>query len=535
MAISSNIILPAFALSRNPYQIQLSTPDAITTAGVRAQKDILVTSQPDDDDEITFTWSWQGVDYSATLTFKDSPNADNYEIQTDTSDAAYIENEVIPAFLGHPDLAEFFEFELYFPDPAYGFTIRAREQYTGDLNLAVSETGYPITEDSSTAGVDEVRPADYMASVWLFIGSAHNTPESEMIRIGELELFPDDQNLANLDLSGLMDAHFTEPEIPTDTAGAPVLCTEITRPFWILYGQKYGSPQSRRKQFLINEKYAIKGGFRLDDFAAIDCIDWVENNFLTHRTTREIFADQVDWLFWHNRDKNILGYDVGWRANIFFDDGTQTADNLHVDTGSALVFGKTYQFRADLVGSGIKAIADGLGKTVHHYDIYMIIKDPDSASINSISNTVRFIIREPDALGFVLEYENSLGAIESWAMLGNRALAGQITAEKYRTGYVPNPLSAIIQELQSYNEQDQPIIEMNTGPMSQTDARAFPDFMRSRHKWIRSGSHRVPVQIADSKYLVDGQNIESDFTRNQKFSLALPPSKSVSNLTEFWK
>lgn len=540
MAIELRNFIPSSVLSRNQIPAVFDCPDVINTEGAQESITVNMNFNPQNDDVLEFEWSYNGVTYTATFTFKDSPDADLYEIETGTTNSSYILYTVIPGLLSHPDLFEFFDFELWEDAPSEGFTLTARSQYTGPLSLQITIEGNPIATESTTTGVAPVIETDYLASVWLNISPAYNSELWDYQRIGELELFPDNDNRADIDLAGLLDAHFTTPETPTDTTGAAVVCTELTRKFYLAFGQKFGDPVERKKQFISGPYTVCKGGVRHLDFPDYDLGD----EFLTIRTVRYVDAEQKDWLVWHHQYKGSM-WDVALRADIYYTDGAQSSQNLWVDTGQTMQFGYTYQMQAGLVESGIKAIADGVSKTVAYYDLYLVAKDPGSASIEAVTNAgykVRFIIKSPDSLTVYFLYENTVGGHESWAMIGSRVYKGSKTSNEYRRPLLANKESditpanaaATFQELISFNEQDQPALQFNTGPMSQTDALAFPDFLRSRHKYIKVGSDWVPFRIPDTEYQVDQENIQADYTREQTFTALLAPSKGVSNLKSLW-
>ena len=100
---------PALALSRNQIPFVFDCPDAITTAGVAESIQAKMAYNPAADQILAFAWTWAGVDYTASFTFKAVPDGDLYEIETGTADLIYIDGEIVPGLLSNPDLAQFFK------------------------------------------------------------------------------------------------------------------------------------------------------------------------------------------------------------------------------------------------------------------------------------------------------------------------------------------------------------------------------------------------------------------------------------------
>lgn len=516
-------------LSRNQIAFRFNCPDVVTTAEVKEYRWAIISEAIENDDTLTIEWSYDGTDYSIQFTFKDSPDAANYEIESnDTApDEDYILNTLIPGLLSHPDISEFFDIRVE-EDTFYGFRMVSR--VSGPVSLTFTASGFTPTE-VGVSGVAEVRETDYLASVWVYMANAHNSNLLDFTKIGELELYPDSDNKADIDVADIIDSFFSNPETPTDTVNNPVLCTELAREFFLLYGQKFGDPVERKKQGRTDIYTVIKGGMRHNEFVA-DIGSLIPNatkwRYLTIRSRREVEADQKDWLFFHTGPHEISSAQLDWE--IFFTDGsTQTGQGW---TNQTLTPNKTYQTPAGFTQRGLNIVALQLAKTAYKYTI-QILGTADGDDVSTEKAT--FYIMSPDHLATVFQYENTLGGIESWRMVGNRTLTGSKSSQPYRRP-LPPLSTAGYQELMSYNEEDTPAITFNTGPMSQSDALAFRDFLRSRHKWLlTTDGDRIPFRITDTDYALDSENLEADYTRNFEFKAILAPSKGISLEREVWK
>ncbi len=529
MAINfNNTPLPIY-FSRNQVAFRLDCSDVINTAGVQESRAAIISSELANDDTLTITWSHESIDYSAAFTFKTSPNAENFEILANTGSPPsqdYIINTLIPGLLSHPDIAQFFDARVE-EDTFFGFRLISR--VGGPITLAFAINGFTASE-LSTAGVLEVRETDYLATAWVYMANEHNSTLSDFTKIGELELYPAANNLASIDISEILDSFFTAPEIPTSTTNALVECTEINREFFLLIGQKFGDPVARKKQVRSDVLRVLKGGVRHPEFLEETnelTLPPYNGKYLTLRTTREVAADQLDWLFICPHKDDTEG---AVQVQLFYTDYSTTTQLLW--GGQTVERFKTYQFAAGFTQAGIKAIADGEGKTCYKYTLQF----GEDAGILFIprSELATFYVMPDDHLATVMHYENTLGGVESWQFIGNRFLAGSKSSQSYRTP-LEDFATVDFQELSSYNEEDTPQLVFNTGPMSQSDALAFRDFLRSRHKWlIIPEGDRLPFRIADTNYRLDSENMDSDFSRNFEFTAILAPAKGVSRSNEPW-
>jgi hypothetical protein len=527
MAITLENTPLALYLSRNQCGFQFNCADVINTAAVIERRFMIISSSIVEDDTLTITWSHDSLDYSVAFTFKNAPGADLFEIITSagaSSAEQYVLNALIPGLLSHPDIADFFHVSLE-EDTFFGF--RLTSKVAGPISLAFAAVGF-TTAEAGTAGVAEIRESDYMASAWIYVANAQDSDLKDFTKIGEIELYPAADNLADIDVGEILDSFFTDSETPTATNNAPVLCAAIKREFFVLFGQKFGEPLERKKQSRTPILPVIKGGMRHSQFvdaSEIPATSVVDGRALTLRLSREVDENQNDWIFVNLAARTTNGT---LRAVISYTDGT--SETVTLWTGGNMSALETYQFSAGFKQIGIKLIADNAGKSCYKYTL--TLRQGTGARL---AETCTFYVMPDDALATVMQYENTLGAIESWRFVGNRILRGSKSSQEYRRP-LQNLAGAEFQELLSFNEQDMPRITFNTGPMSQSDALAFRDFLRSRHKWLLAdGEYRIPFRIADTNYQLDSENMDADYTRNFEFTAILAPSKGVSSANEPWQ
>ena len=526
MAITLNNTPLGIYLSRNQAVFQLLCGDAIDTAAVREHRWRVISAAIPEDDTLTIAWSFDDVDYSVVFTFKDAPDAALYEIISNGTapDQVYIEDSLIPGLLTHPDISEFFDIAVE-EDTLFGFRLTSR--VSGPITLTITADDF-ATSGGATSGVVGVREPNYLASAWLYVSNAHISELDEYTKLGEFELYPDAANLADIDVSQLLDDFFTEPETPTATTNAPVLCTKITRNFYLLYGQKFGNTVARKKQTRTDIFTVLKGGMTNSEFInfgprlSFNNTGW---RFLSLRREREVSEAQKDWLFIHTGSVRLRSVSMG--AEIFYTDGTTNAGNIWA--GQAFEKNMTYQMSVGFTETGIKAAAISAGKTCYKYTLQV----GGIGSFSAVSLKTTFRVALPDYLEVIVEYENSLGGIESWRMTGERALAGGITAEQYRRTLGATP-DAGFQQLLSFNEQDQATLSINTGPLSRTDALAYRDLLRARHKWIVKGTARIPFRTDPQSYAVDQETADADHSRAFTFQAILAPEKSISIDDPVW-
>jgi len=524
MAITLNNTPLSLYLSRNQAVFRFLCPDAIATAGVQESRFAIISAAIPQDDTLTIAWSFDSVDYSVEFTFKNSPDADLYEIESNGTapDSAYIEDTLIPGLLSHPDISQFFDIDVE-QDTFFGFRLTSR--VSGPISLTVVADDFTLTA-GGTAGVAESREPDYLASAWLYVAPQHNSDLDEFTKLGEFELYPDADGLTDIDVQQLLDDFFTTPETPTATADAPVLCTELLRRFYLLYGQKFGDPVARKKQTRTDIFEVAKGGMTNSEFIGANggfFKNPIRSRTLSLRLRREAGQDQEDWIFFYF---SAATTDLRLRCVLHYTDGTTQTEFLW--QGEDLDSGNIYQCAAGFTQAGVKALADTAEKRCYKY-----ILTVGAGDFAPAIQPVTFYVMPYDHLEVIIEFENSLGAIESWRMTGQRSLSGNITAEQYRRALPATP-DAEFQQLLSFNEQDQPIINITTGMLSKSDALAYRDLLKSRHKWIRKGTARIPFRTDPQPYDVDRESLEADYSRSYTFQAILAPERSVSAVDPVW-
>lgn len=518
--------------SRNAVPVTLDLSDYVTTPGVLTERRLLFPGATEAGDSFTISWTVDGVDYEVTVTVASPADAEEYEM-IPGSGSNYAQ-QVVNLLRSIPLIWQFFD--VYFAQQAdpdrFGFGLRARQP--GDIDLGTTSSGFTWVVPLNTTGALPVVKTDYLGSLWVAIAPEHDTARHNFIRLGEMEVLPDAHGVAHLDVSEILDAFFEQPEQPTSTTGEPVLCTAIQRPFHLMAGHKWGDPLERRVQVETSVLNVIKGGLSPHDFASLSsgAITYANAHFLTLRTQRDIDASQLDWLYYYGM---TLGptTELALEAAIVYTDGTTATPYLWDTTD--VQSGKVYQLAAGYTASGVQAIAEAAEKRVRSYSLRLWSRSTETPDRTLLRGPVTFHLLQPDYLSVHMEYENTLGAIEGWLMRGVRAYTGRTGHSPYRvlrTRPADSEGAAAVsfQELLSYNERDELSLTLSTGPMSRSEAHAFRDFLRTRHRWLRIGTHRIPVYIDPGTYQLDRETLDADYTREHTFQATLPPSLGVSDI-----
>jgi len=501
--------------SRNAAEITFGTPDKVITAGANFSIIMSFNTFPTTGGEtLVFSFQKNGVTYARTFTFRVTPNAELYEIARYTGSGveAFMQT-VINGFLSDPAIAENFTFSVSFVDPVWGINIFAQFQSAAAPTLVA--TGFTRSLILVTTGAVGVNEAWYRFSAWLYIGKSATSSESNSFKTGEMELDCTPDQVVELDIQSYLDAYLSDPEVPTNTIGAFILCTQINRPAFLLFGQKWSSPYERQKQFKTPTFRVLKGGLGSDTFAAQkgNLGTYLSESFLTIRTDRRMALTKTkDWLFYHCNA--TATYRV--RVKMYRDIGIQP---LTITAFTApMTAGQTYQFRSDtqaMIDAGFPT--SGLYK----YEVWLA----PAEGITEITDRITYFIDE-DYLDVIFEYENSLGAIEQWKMNGERDQISTASKSIYTKAL---PFNAAVGDttLHSYNERTSTALQVSTGPLTAAGALAFPDFLRSRHVWLIRGTLRIRVLIPGGEALAKSWNLSGNHARVGKFTANLPVMKNV--------
>lgn len=507
--------LPIF-LSRNVAEIGFSTPDKFTAVGAKHVRRMIFTDYPTDEgDTLKLAWSNGGVNYERTFTFKTTPDINQYHILKYSGSGLPIWLQALAyGVVGDPDVARDWAVSVYNNNPNYGLQFHAQFEDAGTLEITA--TGFNVTSSTITAGVVGVSRAEYRLSVFLRVGMFNDSDDDEMLRSKEIELDSDNSAKARLDIQPYLDAYLAQHEPPTATTGAFVICELINRPAYIIYGQKWNTPYERQRQYKSIIFRVLKGGVEDSLFATIrdnsSLATELSAKFLTLRSVRKIdFATQDDWLFF--LAKGTIG-NCALRMKMYKTDGTTNTVTIFQ---SKLIVNQTYQFYAGA------SIIPPDNPTVYKYDLWLT--DSDQVLVQ-LTEPVTFI-NDSNYLDLIFEYENSLGAIESWRFTGEHAQLADVTKQTYET---PLPFGApsTATRLKSYDELIGQSLECSTGPMTAEEAVAYADFLRSRYQWLRRGAVRIPVRITGGKAVPANKNLSADYARSGKFIAEVGLSANVS-------
>jgi hypothetical protein len=304
---------------------------------------------------------------------------------------------------------------------------------------------------------------------------------------------------------------------PLPGSSTPVECTEVNRPAYLLFGQKWGDPVERQKNFKSDIFRVIKGGLNPRDFAAEkdDLPEWLHGRFLTNRYERVVQPKQNDYLYWVCNEK-LTGVKV--MCQVIFPAGP--AITAPEATLASTDIGRTYKIK--VVPNDWYGLFAADSEVVR-FNVWLA-KSDDTPITEKVSYRI-----EEHFLDQVFEYENSQGVIESWKFRGERSVGHEITKALYRTE-LEFDADVEATELQSYNERDNMTMACSTGPLVKSESKAFPDFLRSRYVWLLKDNKgtKVRVRIPEGKHLAESWNLSGNHQRGGEFTVELGESRNVS-------
>lgn len=507
MAVSIIHNLLPVHFSQNAVEVRFSTPDKVVSAGAKNRCLIIFSSYPTTSgDTLVVEYVKDGDTYTRTFTFEASPDADAYEIPiypgSGLVDWLY---QVVAGLQADPNLATDWIVGLWDDNPIYGVLLQA--QFEDDTNITFAPTGFSLTTSYPTSGSVGEAEENYRLSVWLYLGRNSGTVSTAFDRSPEIELDADQDNKVELNLQGYLADMLYDYE-PIPTSSAPVECTAVNRPAYLLFGQKWGDPIERNKNYKSEIFRVIKGGLNPRIFAEEkdDLPGWLNQRFLTNRYERVVQPKQSDYLYWLCNEKLT---NVKVMGEVIFPVGPSIASQE--ETIAATEIGRTYKLK---VAPNSWYILFANDDQVVRFNVWLAKSDN-----TPITQKVVYQL-DKNYLDCIFEYENSLGVIESWKFRGERSIGHKISKSLYRTKL---PFSAEAQdtEQKSYNERSEMTMKITTGPLSLSESKAFSDFLRSRYIWLVHSDGKFRVRIPQGKHIAESWNLRGNHARGGEFTVEL--------------
>lgn len=289
-------------------------------------------------------------------------------------------------------------------------------------------------------------------TAWLYVGKMAETT-TDYYRTGEIEGDPDPQKKVRIDFQEYADAILHTVEQPTDYYFQLVQCTNINRPAYILYGQKWGEIPERKKQFRSPIFRIQKGGMEPREFAAkkTTLATHFKTNFLTLRTNRLIGRTQQDWITWMAPEDatsvKLMAQPIG---NI-------AISPITIWTEGAVKGGRAYHFRSD---AGIFTPYT-IPATIYFYEVWLTYT---LAGGGETTNKVRYTISD-NYMNQAFQFENTYGAIEGICFTGDFNLGASVSKQAYTTQpkFNAKPTDST---RHTYGELVSKIITLSTGALS---------------------------------------------------------------------
>lgn len=417
------------SLVKNFMPIEITTDNYITTPGVAASLTLLFTVRAVATDTLRITVD--GTNYTFTAAATDTETG----LWMPVGGALSLTNWVIAlvAALNQNDFLSNYYWVEYVATNKVKFTARN----TGaTYSLTHSKTGtITYSQDAITAGVTEVKNANFETVLQVFLQKTYNTAQAvnSFDLIGEFRLTPNSASETVFYIQSLIERWFNPTEKPALTAfTTPTQLSEYVKYYFFQYGERYGSPADQKAFYREDNLVVLNGGISLKDYGNIQFLQGIligeaYGRFLTWRpSVRYITPTQHEVLYYcYTREE--IAITVKLKVYGFDGDELVMASNNFLTIDPARKYSvRAIPVRFSLVSTYV--ITQGLDPdNVMKYEIYIHHPDDDQ-----ISEVLTFVL---DRRSYLYSYEymfkNSYGVYEFIVFHGRKAKSAAILRDQY--------------------------------------------------------------------------------------------------------
>ena len=527
--ITATISPPALSLSRNQIPLRLNAPDANTTAGTLGVYTEVWGDNVDDTDTQQYTWSYDGIDYDITYTFAVDNDPEAYEIEAFIGSGIvsfrnWINTNLIPGLLAHPDFNQFFTVERYEDDTLSGIRIRAREPYYAALAFAGTPTGYSTIE-SYTEGTAAEAATNYAARIFVSIAPLATSEAQDYLRLPEFQGYPNADGEIDIDLQPLIAPYFRDTDLPAlPDADQITLLNSSPRALRIEYGQQSGDPLTRSPITAITTAKVLQGGVATHDWVDIRSAlgTWFSNagamRLLTNRKTQRIYPGQPQHLHWYQSAAVPAGLKVGVTRKT--PSSTPTSFITAGDTPT--------QYRNHRVPVGLSSHSGTPFTDAIEYEVFLATSVDLEITDHSERITYKVMPR-PTALT-IIEYQNQWGVPETIALPWNMQRIEEIEKSTYER---TRPLNYALTDRAQITlaEQLTDTFELSINSNDKIDGPHIPEIILSPDTYIIiDGTTRIPCTIEPGSINQEARNRRGQQFPSQKLTITLERQISWSRI-----
>lgn len=478
LTITNQSEIPEYALVRNPLFYKVNSDAYIQTSGSKASNEFTFTSNPSNNDTLTF--DIPNIGASIVFTFKTTPDDSGVQLPLGTHTSTTYINTLVTELQKNYILSKYY-------NAANGgtskITFTAKENgELYDIDLTSS-----LGTESATGGNNDVYRKNFAIGCKIFFLDGVD-PQF----ILEVPSVPDDDGDISLNIAPYLLPQLNEPDIPIFNDNQIRILTNHVVSYQLQFFERYGDPPN---EFQLQNVYGkvIRGGISL--YSQEDIQDIVTDYFAAGRwmsfqgNERYITEDQhiyVNWMNWTDFDQefNLI-------VQVFYTDGTDRTITRF--TNEVIDIGQIAQ-----IPMGFEQLALELlepEKTPHHYTCQLL----RSSNFTEVAETLTFYIEDNHFNEVFFFYEGSLGTMEVFRAIGEKSYDLKSEKEEIRN-ILQVDFNSRTRMLQSFNHEMSESVKVSSGGMDKAQLIAFKELLVSQTVLIAKDGKYRSVEIDANNY-----------------------------------
>ncbi|MBO3270745.1 SprB repeat-containing protein [Hymenobacter defluvii] len=301
----------------------------------------------------------------------------------------------------------------------------------------------------------------------------------------------------------LLDAYL-DYHVPAVGQAAITQATPLFRRFYLKYAENYGEPVVRDATTVLTQNFVLRGG--LSRYEAVtrtyqDSYRPLVRPFLTWQPNdKAVYQDQPEFLY-YLVDSSVTDFE--WRLRVRYDD--DSTQERTVATQEAVQRFEVYCLPAGFAQLGL---ADSEERHVVGWDLWV-----SSTAGAAQTETRRYQLdRRPVRQCRYLVHANSLGGMDTVAMVGEGQLDAEVAGEEVERSPVPFPDPLLGDQL-VLDRTLRPVLKLAGGVCdnSREWLATLQELLLSRRVLLLTGPRWQPVTVKAQTTTIrkDGENVQT--------------------------
>lgn len=306
---------------------------------------------------------------------------------------------------------------------------------------------------------------------------------------------PDKEGYALVDVANILDAklEFYTPNINLNKVH---VCKKQAGQFKLRY-YLADSTGILSDQYETDAYYVYKGGVSKQDYD--NSATYLNTELVTnrrplhfHQTQERVRVDEPRWLYFIYTEQSLQATELV--VHCFISLNGIVIDEETLATTQYLIM-QQYQLYCMPVGFtqlGIDLNASDADE-VYKYTVYLEDEDP----LNLVGVTF-YIDRRPFYDVQYLLYRNSLGALETQALLGEKEFGMQISGERTESLALPEMMGDVLMQTEMLDAKNihNAVVKANTGWITRDTLLRLKDLLLNRQTYIQYGNRLKPLYVS---------------------------------------